>query len=146
MAYTDSEPAVTELDLRGVWLHFPDDDATAQATIRSFPYGASQRDDSLDTLGEANYYAGRQDPVVDYGEHVAEVVGVTIDVPHGTTYREALADLDTFARGKRTIHFRDNRGREVHGQMADLKRKDMDWGTQVSFTITRSAWDVETVA
>lgn len=143
-AYSDSVPAVTELDLRGVWLHFPGGDPAD--TTRSYPYGASQRGDSLDTMGEERYYAGRADPVVDYGEHQLQVYSVTVDVPHGSTYRADLTDLESFASGRQTVHYRDNRGRAAYGQMADFSRKDMDWGTQVSFTITQSSWDRELVS
>lgn len=143
MPWTDSEVVEAELELIGVWLHDPSiggEDSTAH-----FPYGASQRDDSLDTMGEARYYAGRADPVVDYGEHQARVVGVTIDVPYGLTWLEDLEALEVFATGRTTIHFRDNRGRAHYGQMVDYKRRDLDWGTQVSFMVTQSAWDLETV-
>lgn len=143
-AYTDSGPEVTELDLRGVWLHFPGGDPADSS--RSYPYGASQRGDALDIMGEANYYAGRADPVVDYGEHQEVVIQVTVDVPHGADYRASLTDLTYFAESRQTVHYRDNRGRAAYGQMEGFSRKDMDWGTQVSFTILQSAWDRETVS
>ena len=143
MAWTESDPVAVELALIGVWLHNPED---PENTSRAWPYGASQRDDSLDTMGEARYYAGRADPVVDYGEHQALVVGVAIDVPHGATWRDDLDALEGFATSRATLHFRDNRGRALYGQMADFKRKDMDWGTQVTFTVTQSAWDRELVS
>lgn len=144
MAYRDSEPATTELDLRGVWLHFPDGDPAD--TTRSYPYGASQKGDALDVMGEGNFYAGRADPVVDYGEFQAATVSVVIDIPHGATYRADLADLDYFAAARATVHYRDNRGRGVHGQVSGYQKKDQDWGTQVSFTITQSSWDRELVS
>lgn len=143
MAYTDSEPVETELDLRGVWLHWPD---SPEESIRSYPYGADQKDDGLDMMGEARYYAGREAPVMDYGEHSGQAFGVVIDIPHGSTYRADLADLEAFARGRRTVYYRDNRGRAAYGQVEDLKRKDMPWGTQVSFAFTVSHWDRELVS
>lgn len=143
MPYADSAPVVTELALIGAWIHDPA--IGGEDSTRSFPYGASQRDDSLDNMGEAAYYAGRRDPVVDYGEHQAASVGVTLDVPHGVTWREDLDYLEDVASGRRTIHFRDNRGRELYGQVTGYRRKDVDWGTQVSFTVARSHWDTETV-
>lgn len=144
MAYRDSEPAVTELDLRGVWLHFPGGDPAD--TTRVFPYGASQKGGSLDMMGEGRYYAGRADPVVDYGEHQAEAFAVTIDVPHGATYRADLTDLRSFATGRQTVHYRDNRGRAAYGQVEDFSDKDQDWGSQVSFTFVVSSWDRELVS
>lgn len=143
MSYTDSVPVETVLVLAGVWIHDPG--TGGQESSRNYPYGASQREDALDTMGEGRYYAGRADPVVDYGEHQSWVVGCTIDVPHGETWRTDLEELEAFARGRTTIHFRDNRGRALYGQMVDFKRKDQDWGTSVSFSVTQSSWDVETV-
>lgn len=144
MAFTESEAVEAVLELEGVWIHDPS--TGGQESARQYLFGASQKSDSLDTLGEGRYYAGRADPVVDYGEHQALAVAVTIDVPHGETWRDDLDDLLAFAAGKATVHYRDNRGRAVYGQMTDFKRSDQSWGTQVGFTITQSAWDRELVS
>lgn len=144
MAWTDSEAVEAVLPLLGVWLHDPG--TGGQETAAHYLYGASQRDDALDVMGEARYYAGRQDPVVDYGEHQSMVVRVAVDIPHGDTWRTDLDTLEGFATGRTTIHYRDNRGRALYGQMGDFSRKDQDWGTQVSFTVTQSAWDRELVS
>lgn len=144
MPWTDSEVVEADLPLLGVWIHDPG--AGGQDTSRHYLYGSAQRDDALDVMGEARYFAGRSDPVVDYGEHQALTVGVTLDIPHGPTWRADLDSLQAFAAGRTTVHFRDNRGRSLYGQLSDFKRKDAEWGTQVSFTVTQSAWDLETVA
>jgi hypothetical protein len=144
MAYTDSEPVTAELTLVGVWIHDPG--AGGQDTSRSYPYGRSQRELALDMLGEANYYAGRTSPVVDYGEHDAVSFRVSIDIPHGPNWRTDLVDLRAFATGKQTLFFRDNRGRALYGQMEEFREIDQDWGTQVNFTVAQSHWDRELVS
>jgi hypothetical protein len=143
MPWSDSDPAELTVGLAGVWIHDPE--TGGQASARHYPYGASQRDDGLDTMGQPNYYAGRESPVVDYGEHSAFVVGVSLDVPHGATWRTDLEDLASFASAKRILFFRDNRGRALYGVMGDLKRTDQDWGTRVSFSVTQVHRDVELV-
>lgn len=140
-AFTDSAPALCTLDLTGVWIHDPA--ASAQDTARHYPFGANQREAALNTMGEANYYAGRQDPVMDYGEHLAEDYSFTLDVPHGVDWVTQVRELRAFAVAKRTLMFRDNRGRAIHGQMTGYRERDQGWGTQVSFTVTRSAWDTQ---
>lgn len=141
-AYTDSAPVTAELELEGVWIHDPN---SASDTVRNYPWGRSQRELSTDPMGESTYYAGRANPVTDYGEHEAVEFRVTVDVPHGAAWQADLDDLRAFALGKRTIYVRDNRGRALYGQMKAFREVDQDWGTQVGFTISQSHWTTETV-
>lgn len=144
MAYRDSGPAVTVLQLQGVWIADPD--AGGQESARNYPYGASQRDEGLDTLGEASFFAGRADPVVDFGEHEVHSFAVTVDIPHGPAWRTDLEDLRAWARARKTLHVRDNRGRAVYGTLEGLRMKDAPWGTQVSFTVTKTGRVQEVVS
>jgi hypothetical protein len=144
MAWSDSEPAVATLALRGVWLW--DAELGGEATIRSFLYGASNKSDGVDMMGVPAYYSGREDPVVDYGEHSATAVSVAVDVPFGATYLQDLADLEAFARSRRTVHYRDTRGRAMFATLSDFSRSDQDWGTVVSFNVTKTHVDVELVS
>lgn len=144
MPYTDSEPVTAELDLLGVWIM--DVESGGADSARQFPYGASQRDDQLNMMGQATYYAGRTDPVTDYGEHEAYSIGVVIDVPHGTTWRDDLDVLYGFAEGRRILHFRDNRGRAAYGVMENFRRTDRDWGTQVAFSLERRSYVLDQVS
>lgn len=141
-AYTDSAPVTTELELEGVWIHDP---SSAQDTGRHYPYGRSQRELAADAMGESSYYAGRERPVTDYGEHLATEFRVTVDVAHGADWRASLDDLRAFALGKRTVYVRDNRGRAIYAQLKGYREVDQSWGTQVSFTAVESHWTTETV-
>lgn len=141
MAYTDSAPASAVLPLRGVWIHDP---AHAEDSIAQFAYGANARDTSIDVMGVGSFFAGRTSPMFDYGEHEDESHAVTIDVPHGPAYRTDLARLEAFAKLKRAVWFRDNRGRVMFGTMSGYKAVDQGWGSTVSFTMTRAHRDITT--
>jgi hypothetical protein len=97
-------------------------------------------------MGTASFFAGRRDPVVDYGDHEAAGVSVSIDLPHGPGYIQDLADILSWAARKRTVHYRDGRSRALYGTLDGLRRRDMAWGTQVSFTVTRAHWDTSWVS
>ncbi len=143
-AYSDSESATVQLDLIGVWLHDPE--IGGQLTVRHFPWGRSQRELAIGTLGETAFYAGRAAPVVEYGEHETGEFRVAIDVPHGADWLTQVEAARETARLKKTVLIRDNRGRALYAQIKDYRETDMDWGTRVSFLAETSSWDVETVS
>jgi len=143
VSFIYSDPVEDTLDLLGVWLHDPTDPA---GTARNYPYGSAQRSSTLDIRGEGNFYAGRVDPVMDFGEHQEEIVDVTIDVPHGLTYRTDLDDLAAFAALKGTLVYRDNRGRAHFATMSDFHVSDQEWGSTVSFKMTRISYIISQVS
>lgn len=138
MPYSDSDPVEATLSLTGVWLHDPLD---AEGTVRNYLYGGASRSTGLDVASAPVRYAGRTFPVYDYGEAEDEKIGVAIDVPHGETWAGQLADLTAFARARRTLVYRDNRGRDVYGTLAGYNEDDAEWGTGVSFDFTRVDYD-----
>lgn len=143
MVYRDSLIGSTTLELQGVWIMDP---ATGgQGSARGYPYGAAQREERVDPMGEATYYAGRVDPVTDYGEHEYVSMAVTLDVPHGPTWQADLEDLRAFALGKRIMHVRDNRGRALYGTLEGFRIMDQTWGSQATFTVERRGYPVEVV-
>lgn len=135
MPFTDSTQAETVLPLVGVWLH--DGDAP-EASIRQFMYGSANKADDLDAMGTGTYYSGRTHPVFDFGEHEAEAVAVSLDVPHGPSYRTDLAVLREFARSKKAVWYRDNRGRVYFGPVSGFRTTDTAWGSTVTFTIQQA--------
>lgn len=142
MPWADSEPVEVTLPLRGVWLHDPDD---PEGTVRQFRFGANQRGDSFDGMQAGTYFVGREDPVFDFGDPSSFSVEVTIDVPHGPDYITDLAFLREFAAMRKTLVYRDNRARAVHGTLSNLRTSDQGWGSSVSFTFTKAHRAVETV-
>lgn len=144
MPYSDSVTMTAELDLYpGVWLHDPLDPV---GTLWRFEYGRSQRSSTVDVLGQGTLYAGREFPVVDFGEHTAEKASVVIDIPNGVDASADLAALDDFVRGKRTLYFRDNRGRGFHCTVGGYQRQDAHWGAAISFDAVRTHYAVTEVA
>lgn len=144
MAYRYSDPASTTLPLRGVWIMDPD--LGGQESARQYLYGAAQREESVDPMGEAAYYAGRTDPVVDYGEHEAYSFRATVDIPHGPDWRAQVEELMGWGMAKKVLHVRDNRGRAVYGYLDGVSVKDTAWGSQVAFTVTRASRTQELVS
>jgi hypothetical protein len=133
MTSTRSLPGTGAVLMTGVWLHDPDD---PEATAVNYVYGGG-KSDTLDTMGQGTLYAGREYPIVDFGEGVNAEVSVTIQVPAGSTWASELASLDAIAAWKRTVMYRDSRGRKVPGVVKDYARSDQRWGTEVTFTITQ---------
>lgn len=138
MSYTDSEP--TTLDafaLEGVWLHLPGQE---EATALHLRYGANGRDDALDVMGEPLYFAGRADPVVEYGEHQAYSVGVQLEIPHGPEWADQVRALSSLAESRQVVLLRDNRGRALYATLSAFRCRDVAYGTQVSFVAERTSW------
>lgn len=142
MAFADSAPVTGRLDLIGVWIHDPDD---PEATIRAYPYGASSRERTVDTMPTGNHYAGRAFPVVDFGEFEGEAVSVSVQIPHGATWREDVVQARALMSRRQTMLYRDNRGRVVPGTLSGYRETDQEWGTLVAFTVTRVDYPAPTV-
>jgi hypothetical protein len=133
MPFTDSASVTGSLPLRGLWIHDPD---SPETTLRNFAYGANQRSDTFDPMGSGSYYAGRAAPIFDYGDPVGEVTDIVIDIPYGTDHDESLSLIRAFARNRKPLWFRDNRGRAIYGTMGSLKITDAPYGEQASFQVT----------
>jgi hypothetical protein len=142
MPWTDSDPVVVTLPIRGVWIHDPDN---PEGTLRQYRYGANQRGDAFDAMQSGTYYVGREDPVFDYGDASGFSADITLDVYHGPDYTGTMIELRWFAAQKKSLWIRDNRSRAVFGSMSNFKTSDQPWGSSVSFTFTRAHRVVETV-
>lgn len=142
--FQDSTPTVAdrELELQGIWLHDPADSAV---TVRQFLYGKDSRSTAIDTVGTVQQFAGRTFPVTDFGEHEQEDISVSVDIPHGPTHRTEEDDLRLFMEMKRTLFFRDNRGRAAYGTMSGYNQADQAWGVTVGFKFGRVSFDIEEV-
>jgi hypothetical protein len=133
MPFTDSESVTATLPIKGVWIHDPD---APDATIRNFAFGANQRADTFDPMGSGSFYAGRAEPVFDYGDPIGRMWDLVIDIPYGETHDEDLALLREFAAARKNVWIRDNRGRAMYGAIGSLKITDTPFGEQASFTVT----------
>lgn len=138
MPYTDSAPDEDSVSFMGLWIHDPLDPT---GTIKNYMYGRSSRSVGVDVSQQGMRFAGRTYPVVDYSEHQEDSFSVTIQVPEGPTTATELLELLAFAELRRTLCFRDNRGRLFFGTMSGYQEDDQDWGTQVSFDVGRVDYD-----
>jgi hypothetical protein len=134
VAYSESETVTATLVLRGIWLHDPLDEA---GSIDQFLLGGATSSASVDVVGEGSFYAGRTHQVVDYGPYETETVAATVTVPFGETWANDLASLRAFAGMRRSLRFRDGRGRNMLATMGGYQERDQRWGTQAGFTMAR---------
>lgn len=132
--YTDSAVGVVSMRLPGVLIHDPLDPG---ATLRAYPYGADSRESALDVDQGGTVYAGRTYQVVDFGQAEAQSEVIRLVVPSGPDYQPQLAELQAWQRARRSLHLRDNRGRNVRGTMSGLRISDQSYGADVQFTFTR---------
>lgn len=142
MPYSDSASVSVSINLMGVWIHFPGNEESSSA---NFIYGSNARSTSMNFLGSGTFYAGRVDPIFDYGEHESRRISVSIVVPHGPDYRTNLDTLEAFAQSRTAVWFRDNRGRCVYGVIEDYSTSDEASGSVVSFNISKAHRDIVTV-
>lgn len=140
--YTDSLAAEASLTLEGVWIHDPLD---PEGTAEQFLYGKAARSTGVDVGAAGLIFAGRTYPVFEYSEHQNDTYSVKIDVPFGTAWASALADLLAFAESRRTLCFRDNRQRRMFGALSDYQEADEEWGTTATMTFTRADYDESVV-
>lgn len=142
--FTDSTPTVAdrELALQGIWLHDPTD---AAGSIKQFLYGKDNRSTGLDVVSTVQQFAGRTFPVVDFGEHELEDISATVNIPHGPDHYTEEANIRAFMELKRTLFFRDNRGRAAYGTMSGYNQSDQAWGVTVAFKFGRVSYDIEEV-
>lgn len=143
--YADSATATlsTPLALQGVWVHDP---ADPRGTVEQYAYGRAARSTGLEMSQQPQHFAGRQDPVTDYGEHRVITYQISIAVPHGSSWGDDLERLQWFAQARRVLVLRDNRGRGGHGSLSGYGETDQTWGTQVRFSFTVVDREETTVA
>jgi hypothetical protein len=135
MAYTDSATVTGGLPIQGVWIHDPD---SPEDTVRNFAFGANQRSHTYDPMGSGSYFAGRTFPVFDYGDPESEELDFIVDIPFGSTYAADLLFIQEFAKNRRPVWIRDNRGRATYGTIGTMKIQDQAWGSQATFTVSTS--------
>lgn len=140
--YSDSAAATESITFGGLWMSDPMDPA---GTIREFPYGRAQRSSALAREHTGTHYAGRELPVFDYGDQRAETFSVKAEVPYGATWRDDMDALQAFAVDRRVLTVRDGRGRSFTGALSGYQEDDQEWGTSVSFAVTRAADESVTV-
>lgn len=131
-----SDPKTKAVDFKGLWLADPDD---VEGTLHQWPYGRARSSKQVNVASGAHHYAGRELPVIDYGESREDVLTVEAEIPRGPNWewRTEVDKLEEFAVLRRPVTLRDNRGRVLHGAITNFSTKDEVWGTTASFSFTR---------
>lgn len=123
--YTAAAPS-----LMGVWVHDPD---FAISTVSNFPYGNVGRTEGLSVESKALRYIGRALPVYDMGGFESQTLDIKILIPGGTSEQDTADWFRSAVRARRTLCYRDNRGRLTYGIITSISFEDKREGTGVSF-------------
>lgn len=126
--YTTSAPA-----FRGIWLHAP---AAVSATERHFFYGNVDRIETISVDRTLLRFVGRPKPVAEYGENEDEVVGLSTLIPYDADHDEAVQWWRDQIRARRTLLYRDNRGRKHYVSLDEALISDLPEGSIVSCSVT----------
>lgn len=116
--------------LQGVWIHSTED---PEATSSNYLYGNTARSESIQIQGSEQRYIGRTFPVYDTGGFETQKLSLDVVVPYGPTEQEEVEWFRTAVRNRRTLCYRDNRGRKHYVILIGMNIKDSSVGTEVSF-------------
>lgn len=128
---TSTTSTATATPLAGVWVHDP---AFADMTISNFPYGNVGRSEGISVETTALRYIGRALPVYDMGGFESQSLDITITIPSGPDEQDTAEWFRSAVRARRTLCYRDNRGRLTYGIIGSISFEDMREGTGVSFS------------
>lgn len=126
IAYTVVAPA-----LLGVWMHSVSD---PRGTVSNFLYGNLGRSESIDVEGKALRFIGRTHPVYDTGGFESQSLSIDIVVPVGPDEQDQVEWFRNVVRNRRTICYRDNRGRKHYVIIVSMNIEDARVGTNISFS------------
>jgi hypothetical protein len=126
VVYTTTAPS-----LAGVWVHDP---SAAETTASNFLYGNVGRSEGISIENTELRFIGRALPVYDMGGFESQELSIDITVPYGPDEQDQVEWFRTAVRSRRTLCYRDNRGRLTYGIIGNISFKDEREGTSVSFT------------
>ena len=124
--YTATAPT-----LDGVWVHDP---SAPETTASNFLYGNVGRSEGISIESTALRFIGRSLPVYDMGGFESQELSIDITIPYGEDEQDQVDWFRSAVRNRRTLCYRDNRGRLSYGIIGSISFKDEQHGTSVSFT------------
>lgn len=127
---SSSEYTAVAPELFGVWMHST---VNPEQTASNFPYGNLGRTESIGVQGTALRFVGRTFPVYDTGGFESQSLDVDITVPAGPKEQDQVEWFRNAVRNRRTLCYRDNRGRKHYVIIIDMNIADAQIGTIVSF-------------
>ena len=140
MATTDSEVVLATAladSLEGVWFFDP---TYPDGTSVQFLYGNVGRGEGLDVESAALQFIGRTSPVFDFGQSEGQSLSLTFTIPHGPTHTAEVAGFRALVRNRRTLCYRDGRGRILWGVLTGISITDARLGTTIGTTFTTNAF------
>lgn len=133
IVYTTTAPSLV-----GVWVLDPTD---PDNTERNYIH-ADGRSLGVKPGASVLDVAGRVNPIVEYGESTRVVLKVTVFAPFGPAHDADVNWWIDAVQNRRTILYRDNRGRLIYGALADgVEVADGRVGTALAVNITRVSFD-----
>lgn len=135
MVYQLSAPsAIVTPTIEGMAVHDPADPA---GTLVNYRFGQLGRSDSYDLVGESQQFEGRQFPTVTFGANESQVVSFAVDIPNGPDQRAEINRLRTLASSRKTLCYRDGRGRKLYGVIVGFRQTDDRAAVTVSIDVRR---------
>lgn len=125
---TSTAPALV-----GVWMHDP---TNATTTISNYVFGNIGRTETVAVQGTPLQFIGRTYPVYNTGTFETQTVKASILIPSGPTEQTQADWFRTMVRNRRTVCYRDNRGRKLYVIILEVDFTDVREGTAVQFTAT----------
>ncbi len=117
--------------LMGVWVHDPTD---AVPTITHYLYGNVGRTEGISVSSAELRFIGRALPVYDMGGFESQTLSISIMVPSGPDEQDQVDWFRDAVRNRRTLCYRDNRGRLTYGIIGSIGFEDRREGTAVTFS------------
>jgi hypothetical protein len=124
----------------GVWVHDP---ASAEQSIHNFLYGNVGRTEGISVESASLRFIGRALPVYDMGGFESQSLSINILVPNGPDEQDQVDWFREAVRNRRTLCYRDNRGRLVYGIIGSIAFEDRRTGTGVTFTFNTADYREE---
>jgi hypothetical protein len=125
--------------LVGTWVFDP---TGPDATEQNYPYSIG-RGQSIKPASAQLVVAGRTYPIAEFGENESETLSVPIIIPFGDGHDAQVKWWRDATRARRTLCYRDNRGRLVYGVLLDgLEVNDAVAGTNMTIKLTRVDYSV----
>jgi hypothetical protein len=126
--------------LIGVWVHDPLD---VEGTLRNFIH-AEGRTENRQPRSAVLEFIGREDPVIEFGEITVTGLQLTVVIPSGSEHDAGVDWWVNAANNRRTILYRDNRGRLMYAALADgVAVTDERAGSSVSVSLRRVSYAIE---
>ena len=126
--------------LSGVWIHDPIDPADSSS---NFMFGNVGRSEGISIENSELRFIGRTLPVYDMGGFESQELSIDITIPYGPDEQDQVEWFRAAARNRRSLCYRDNRGRLTYGIIGSVSFKDQREGTVVSFTLHTSDYTEE---